>query len=327
MSRFYQAGVSKFHGIGLQMFSEDELYAVHCATLDVMQNAGIKVVSEEAREIFAGGGAIVEKDNCMVKIPPHMVEDAVRSAPGTLLLAGRNPKNDYLVNSKSVAFTNFGEGIKVIDPYTRKSHSSTKKDLTDATRICDSLENISVYERALGADDVPAEVQSIHNAEAIFNNTGKHCFIGAGCGYNVKKIIKMAAAIAGGMDNLRKRPFYTPLCCPNSPLTLNPDTTEVIIETAKAGIPINILSMALSGGTGPVTLAGTLVIHNAEVLSGLVLCQLVNKGNPVIYGSSTTMMDLRFTTAGVGAPELGMISAAVAKMAQYYMLPSFVAGG
>ncbi len=327
MAKFIQAGLTKFQGIGMQLFSDDDLYTIHSATLDVLQNCGVKVLSEEARDIYAAGGATVEADTCLVKIPPYMVEEAIASAPGTVLLAGRDPKNDYLVSNKSVAFTNFGEGTKVIDPFTRKSHASTKKDLADATRICDSLEHISVYERALGADDVPPEVQSIHNAEAIFNNTSKHCFIGAGCGYNVKKIIQMAAKIVGGMENLRKRPIYTPLCCPNSPLTLNPDMTEVIIETAKAGMPINVLSMALSGGTAPVTLAGTLVIHNAEVLSGLVLCQLVNKGNPFIYGSSTTMMDLRFTTAGVGAPELGKISAAVAKLAQYYLLPSFVAGG
>lgn len=327
MGKFLQAGINKFFGMGLQLLSEDDLYAIHCATLDVLQNTGVKVMSQEAQEFIAQGGATIDKETSMVRIPPHMVEDAIRSAPSTILLAGRKPDNDYLISNKSVAFTNFGEGIKVIDPFTRKAHNSTKKDLADATRMCDAMENISVYERALGADDVPVEVQSIHNAEAIFNNTTKHCFIGAGCGYNVKKIIEMAAVIAGGKDNLRKRPIYTPLCCPNSPLSLNVDTTEIIIESARAGIPVNVLSMALSGGTGPVTLAGTLVVHNAEVLAGLVLCQQVNKGNPFIYGSSTTMMDLRYTTAGVGAPELGIISAAVAKIAQYYLLPSFVAGG
>jgi len=327
MIKTFQAGVNKLGGMGLNLFSQDELYAIHCATLDVLQNAGIKVLSQEARDIFADGGANVDSETCIVKIPPVMVEDAILSAPGTVLLAGRNPKNDYFVNNKSVAFTNFGEGIKVVDPFTGKSHVSTKKDLADATRICDALENIDVYERALGADDVPAEVQTIHNAEAIFNNTGKHVFIGAGCGYNAKKIIEMAAAISGGMEKLRQRPIVTSNVCPNSPLSLNPDTTEVVIETARAGMPINVLSMALAGGTGPVTLAGTLVTHNAEVLSGLVLCQLVNRGNPFIYGSSTTMMDLRYTTAAVGAPELAMINAAVAKMAQYYQLPSFVAGG
>lgn len=85
--------------------------------------------------------------------------------------------------------------------------------------------------------------------------------------------------------------------------------------------------MAMAGGTGPVTLAGTLVTINAEILTGVVLSQLVKKGAPVIYGSSTTNFDLRKATATVGSPELGLISAGVAKMAQYYNLPSFVAGG
>jgi trimethylamine--corrinoid protein Co-methyltransferase len=151
--------------------------------------------------------------------------------------------------------------------------------------------------------------------------------IGASSGDNVKKTVKMAAAIAGGMDNLRKRPIYTPVCCPNSPLSLNPDTSDVIVEAARAGVPINVLSMALAGGTSPVTLAGTLVTHNAEVLAGLVLSQLVRKWNSFIYGSSTTMMDMRYTTAAVGAPELGMLNAGVAMLAQYYLLPSWVAGG
>jgi trimethylamine---corrinoid protein Co-methyltransferase len=85
--------------------------------------------------------------------------------------------------------------------------------------------------------------------------------------------------------------------------------------------------MALAGATTPVTLAGTLVTHNAEVLSAVVLSQLAAKGAPVLYGSSTTLMDLRYSTTPVGAPELGMISAGVANLARYYMLPSFVAGG
>jgi trimethylamine--corrinoid protein Co-methyltransferase len=82
----------------------------------------------------------------------------------------------------------------------------------------------------------------------------------------------------------------------------------------------------MAGGTSPVTLAGTLVTHNAEVLSGIVLAQLTNKGTPNMYGSSTTIMDLRLASATIGCPELGMISAAVCKLAQYYKIPSYVAG-
>ncbi|MEG2639813.1 MAG: trimethylamine methyltransferase family protein, partial [Clostridiales bacterium] len=92
------------------------------------------------------------------------------------------------------------------------------------------------------------------------------------------------------------------------------------------GLPVNVLSMAMSGATTPVTIAGTLVVHNAEVLAGVVLSQLANRGAPVIYGSSTTSFDLQQASAPVGSPELGICNAGVAALAQFYQLPSYVAG-
>ena len=111
------------------------------------------------------------------------------------------------------------------------------------------------------------------------------------------------------------------------PLKLVRDCTEIIMEAARAGIGVNVLSMAMAGASAPVHLAGTLVTHNAEVLSGLMLAQLTRKGTPVVYGSSTCGLDMRFGTASVGSPELALISAAVAQLAHRYSLPSFVAGG
>jgi trimethylamine--corrinoid protein Co-methyltransferase len=99
------------------------------------------------------------------------------------------------------------------------------------------------------------------------------------------------------------------------------------MESARAGLTVNVLSMAMAGGSSPVTLAGTLVDHNAEILGGLVLNQLTRKGAKFIYGSSTTAMDLRLAAASVGSPECALINAAVAHMATYYLLPSWVAGG
>ena len=84
--------------------------------------------------------------------------------------------------------------------------------------------------------------------------------------------------------------------------------------------------LAMAGGSGPVTLAGTLVTHNAEVLAGIVLAQLTERGSKVLYGSSTTAMDLRLAAASVGSPELALISAGVAQLARQYRLPSYVSG-
>ena len=231
------------------------------------------------------------------------------------------------MESNRVGFTTFGEGVFVIDPHSGELRKPTKTDVADAAKLADYLSEIDVYERAIGAHDVPQEVGQMHNAEASFNNTSKHLIMGAFTGYQLDKIVAMATLIAGGREALRQRPIYTTSTCPVSPLKLVQDTCEIIMGAARHGIGVNILSMAMAGGSAPVTLAGTLVIHNAEVLAGITLNQLTRKGAPVIYGSSSTAMDLRRASAAVGSPECAKINAAVARLARYYALPCFVAGG
>jgi Trimethylamine:corrinoid methyltransferase len=327
MSRNAQASFTQMGSFGVNVFSQDELYSIHCATLDVLQHVGVRVNSKKAQEIFSAGGATVDPKSEIVKIPPYVVEEAIHSAPRTILLASRDPKKDYILESKRVGFVNFGEGTNVIDPVTRKYRPSKKQDVADAAKMSDYLSEMDISYRAVVAQDCPGPAQALHNAQAIFPNTSKHFFIGADGVRNARKLIDMAAAVAGGRDQLKERPLISFNVCPTSLLKLIPECTDVVIEAAQAGIPVNIISMAMAGATSPVTLAGTLVTHNAEVLSTIVLSQLTSKGAPCIYGSSTTIMDMRKTTAPVGSPELGMISASVAKLAQFYNLPSFVAGG
>ena len=143
---------------------------------------------------------------------------------------------------------------------------------------------------------------------------------------DVHAIVRMGAAVAGGEDKLRERPLLYFCECPVSPLKITRDAAEVIMGAARHGIPNNVISMAMSGATSPVTLAGTLVTHNCEVLASMTLAQCTERGAPSIYGSATTTMDLRLATASVGSPEIALISAAVAQMARRYMIPSFVAG-
>ena len=327
MSRNAHARFTMTGGFGVDVLSQDELYAIHCSTLDVLQHVGVRVDSKEAQEIFCSAGCTLDPGSDIVKIPPYIVEEAVRSAPGSILLAARDPKKDYILESNRVGFVNFGEGVNVIDPVNRKFRRSTKQDVANAAKMSDYLSEMDISYRAVVAQDYPGPVQALHNAEAIFPNTSKHFFIGADGVSNARKLIEMAAAVAGSRAKLKERPLISFNVCPTSLLKLIPECTDVIIEAARAGIPVNIISMALAGATSPVTLAGTLVTHNAEVLSAIILSQLSCKGAPCIYGCSTTIMDMRHTTAPVGSPELGMISASVARMAQYYNLPSFVAGG
>jgi trimethylamine--corrinoid protein Co-methyltransferase len=327
MKKGVQAAFNVTAGFGLNMFSCDELYNIHLATLDVLYRCGVKVHSSEAQEIMDGGGCIVDPKTGMVRFPSWVVEEAIRWAPPKVVLWGRDPAKKVVLEGTRVHFTNFGEGIMMLDPFTGEYRKSTKEDVAWTALMADALDEIDVYERAVSARDMHPEVAPLHEAEAYFSNTTKPCFQGPGSGWLAKKQFAMAAAVAGGMDRLRARPVLSTIVCPTSPLQLTPHCCEVIVESARHGVPVNVLSMAMAGGSSPVTLAGTLVTHNAEVLSGIVLAQLTAKGTPVIYGSSTTMMDLRTATAPVGAPETGMINAAVARLAQFYLLPSWVAGG
>ena len=326
MKRNLHAGKRQSGGFSLNVFTDDELDEIHLATLEVLEKTGVFFEDVKALEILDGGGARVDRKTRIVKIPPHVVEDAVRSAPSKLFLAGRDPKNDIVLESNRVHFTGFAVAVQVLDPYTGKLRKPTKADIAAAAILEDYLSEVDVNQKAMDALDVPQEVLALHNAEALFPNTTKHCFIGAGNGKQQRKLIEMAGVIAGGEDKLRERPLASFHTCPVSPLKLVRESCEVIMECARSGMVIDLLSMAMAGGSSPVHLAGTLVTHNAEVLSGIVLNQLTAKGAPAIYGSSTTTFDLTYATAPVGAPELGMISAGVAALARYYLLPSYVAG-
>ena len=327
MIRGIRAPYSQLSGLGLNMFTDDELAELHRATLDVLDNAGIMVLNDEAQEIFHSHGCRVDKKANIVKIPPYLVEEAIKSAPSKVLLAGRNPKYDVVLEGTRVAYTTFGVGIKVLDLETGKVRETTNKDLADASILADATEGVDVLSQPVTPRDVPSQVEDLIAAETCLTNCSKHFHhVDILSTESVRKFFAMGAAIAGSEEEMRKRPVCSILICPVSPLQLSPEACEVIIEAARIGIPCNILSMALSGGTAPVTSAGTLIVHNAEVLGGITLSQLSKKGAPVIYGSSTTMLDLTLANAPVGAPEMSLLSAAVAKLGQYYNLPTYVSG-
>jgi trimethylamine--corrinoid protein Co-methyltransferase len=325
MKRNLQAGVRNI-GARLEVFSDADLDDIHRATLEVLERTGVFVESEEALDVLADGGCRVDRETKTVRIPPHIVEDVIRWSPKSIRLCGRTPENDVLLEGGRVGFTNFSAGIMVLDPRTGEHRQSAAQDVADLARMTDYLDEIDTYEHSVESRDASQDVLAVRDAAIGLANTTKCCGTGALSMDDVDAIVRMGAAVAGGEDKLRERPLVYFCECPVSPLKLTRDAAEVIMGAARHGLPNTVISMAMSGATSPVTLAGTLVTHNCEVLSSMTLAQLTERGAPSIYGSSTTTMDLRLATASVGSPELGLLSAGVAQLAQRYMLPSFVAG-
>jgi trimethylamine--corrinoid protein Co-methyltransferase len=129
---------------------------------------------------------------------------------------------------------------------------------------------------------------------------------------------------AVGKETFRRRPFFLTGVCVVSPLQLVDECSEVLMADVEQGFTTSVLSMCLAGGAAPIHLAGTVVQHNAEVLSGLTLGQLVKPGTPMIYSSSTTSLDMRFGAAAVGSPEGAILNAALAQMGRFYKIPESI---
>jgi len=312
---------------GLNVISPDDIDQIHNATIDVLWNIGLKVESSVARKILGDHGCVVEEDRHVVKIPPHLGEDAIQSTPVTYRAHAIDPKNDYVPGGKKTGFVNFGEAAALMDPVTRKVRGATRADVDTTVRFIDNLNNVVGWERPLTPLDLDEDMASIYNAWAYYSYSSKHGFLGIYSVEHFKAAVKMGAVIAGGEDKLAHSPLFTCSADPVSPLVLSGEATDVLIEACKFGIPIKINGLGMSGGTTCVDLASTLVTHNSEVLGSITLGQLVNRGAPMVYGSSTSIMDLRTTLASMGAPEMAMLSAAVAKLAQFYKIPSWVGGG
>lgn len=324
MKRNHIAGYPAATACNLQMFTDGDLERIHLSTLEVLDRVGVYFESDEAVKILKDAGAKVEGN--LVKIPPYMVEEAIRTAPGSILLAGRDEKNDMLIEKGRVYFTTFGQGVTVDDPYTGEWRPSTKKDSGRGARLVDALEGYDFCFDMIASNDVHAAVECYHTFEAMATNTSKHIVAPAQSTDRCELLVEMGIAVTGSLKALQERPFFQIGGCPISPLSYPKDMTDTLVYFAKRNLPVHCLSMSMAGAMAPTTLAGCLVVHNADVLSGLVLHQAVQPGAPFIYASSTSIMWLKKANAVLGCPELGMINAGLAKITQMYNLPSFVAG-
>jgi len=314
---------------GHNILKPEDIEKIHSGALHLLEKVGLKVEDKEAADIFYSSGAAIETTDSFynVKIPPSIVEDCISQAPKRLTYYGREKKHDFTPQAGEIAFAAFGQCVNILDPISGKIRTSKKSDMAKSAILQDALPNLRTVARTMAPGDQSPESQAIHCIDAIARNTGKHISGGAANGRTLGMIIQLLETAAGGSEVFKLRPFYSPSFCPTSPLTLGKECCQVAIGAATYGLNTVVMIMPLSGGTGPVTLPGTVTLGIAEQLSGIVLTQLTSKGTPITLGSATTIMDLKTGVGAMGAPESGMINACLAQIAQYYQLPCRVACG
>ena len=308
----------------LILLSDDEVTSVHETSLKILQEIGIKVLSKKVQSLLAENGAKVDASRSIAKIPRSLVEEAVKKAPKEIVLCGRNPKFDLKLPSKDFTFiATSGYATFIRDFKTGEKRMTKTSDLRDFAILSDYLEEVDFFDSIVAPTELPPPVQTVHGLAVSFEHTEKHVLNRALNEKQAKWQIKLAAAIVGDEEELRKRPIFSSVNCPVSPLVFEEGSSEAMVELAKAGIPVVPMSMALCGSTAPATIAGTLAIVNTENLAALVIFHCVNPGAPMIYCAESTSADMRTGDINYRAPELPLIAAGATQMARQYKLPCY----
>jgi trimethylamine--corrinoid protein Co-methyltransferase len=258
----------------------------------------------------------------IVKAPPGLIESALEHCPATYTLAARDPGQDLALDGNHVYLGTDGCGVEVIDIDTQKLRTSKLQDVRDIARIADCTEEIAFHWVPVSAQDTPVATRGLHEVAAIWESSTKH--VQTESIYSAREAgaaIAMAAMIAGGAEELRRRPVLSLMQCSASPLGHDGGSVEAALLAAGAGVPTGFMTMAACLTTGPATMAGNLAVGNAEVIAGTALLQLAFPGAPVFYAAAQTASDLRTGAYTGGGPEDFLFGGATNALADFYSIP------
>ncbi len=306
----------------LEILTPQEVKKIHDATLHIIENVGIRFPSKRALEIWEAHGATVDRETKIVKVKPHIIEEALKKAPPVYSLAARDPQQDLPLDGNHVFVGTDGCGVEVIDIQTGERRTSQLSDVRDISRIADATEEVAFHWVPVSAQDTPPETRGLHEIKTIWENSTKH--VQTESIYTVpeaKAAIEMAALIVGGKEKLRERPVLSLMQCTAPPLGHDGGSLDAALLAAEVGIPTGFMTMAACLTTGPATLAGNLAVGNAEVIAATALLQLAYPGAPVFYAAAQTASDLRSGAYTGGGPEDFLFGAATNVLSDFYNIP------
>ena len=310
---------------GLRLLSESQKEAIHSATLELLRRTGVDVLVPEIRDLLKKAGCWMDGER--VYIPPHLIEWAIRSAPSRVVLCDRNGNPAMELEGRKGYYGTGSDTPFVIDTYTGERRQTVLKDVANVAKLVDALEHIDFLMCMGIAFDVTESISDLYHFREMVQNTTKPIIYTAWDRANLEDIVEMAEAVAGGAEALRRKPFMALYSEPISPLTHARESGEKLLYLAEKGLPVVYTPAVMIGGTGPVTVAGSLVQANAEALSGLLITQLIREGAPVIGAGGILFMDMAKGLISYAAPEFMLAMTAFSEMYHYYKLPIFSFSG
>ncbi len=308
----------------LKFLSQRDIERIHGASLTVLEEAGVSVKDPDFLKFLETAGANVDYAQKRAVMSETLVNGCMKKAPRQLTFYARDAKRDVRFENGKIYAHPTGGAANVLDLDSGTARPATRKDVEDLTRVVDALPNVHTQVMIVYPSDVPERLRDIHAVDAVLRNTGKNFDATPYNDESFRFIIDMIAAVQGE-EEMRKKPIITASASPTSPLQFSAEVTKITTRATKYNLPIAVLPCPLAGATSPVTLAGTLVQQNAEMLAGITIVQLLNPGNPVQYSPRCIPLDMSTGQACYGI-EATMMNVGCVQLAKYYGLPCDVYG-
>jgi trimethylamine--corrinoid protein Co-methyltransferase len=308
---------------------DEDLARINDTALAILANIGFSAVTDEIRDIALPRGATLNAHGRLC-FPRALVEDVLAHAAHEITYHGRGPDRGIVTGGRRVYFATSGEAVRCVDPVTGAYRPSVLTDLYDFFRMADYLEHIDFCGQTVVATDIceDARLHSLNIAYAAVAGTTKPFSISLAEAATVGLVEEFWDEVLGSPGAFRRAPFAAIGVCPVvSPLRFGPDTSAVLCEAARRGLPVSACTAPQAGATAPAALAGALAQCTAEALAIVTLVNLINPGGPVDFGPWTFVSDLRTGSFTGGGGEEAVLQAAAGQIARYYGLPGIVAAG
>jgi trimethylamine--corrinoid protein Co-methyltransferase len=303
--------------IQARILSDNEIASVHQGSLTILQEVGILIHHEKALSLLAEAGAAVDPVSHQVKIPAGLVERALRTVPSEFLVTGQDLSKDVRLGydcpprARPVISLDW-----IVDYRVKERRQVTVQDLEAWVRVADALPNQCLVS-GLYPWDVRLETRDLRAAEAMLRLSTKPILMAPYSGRSVKWIAQMLSVIGD-----RRGPRVIAFCSCNSPLIFSDSQMDVLLEAVEHDFPVLLNSSPVTGATAPITLAGTLVIMNAEILAAITVAQLARPGAKILYAGFPFVLDMTTSIASNGYAECGLLAAAIVDIGRSYRLPT-----
>ena len=320
-----QTGSIEKRSVSFRILTDDQIVEIRRTAFEVMSKVGFKVYHEGARKMLKQAGALVDDE--IVKVPEHIVAECLSTTPKGWTIYDREGKRAMEVEGRKSYYGTSTASPRTKDALTGEIHPTGVADIAIGAKVADALENIDWVMPMGSAQDVPPTAADVYEFEAVVTNTTKPIVFLGYTPRGVELVFEMAAEVAGGIDNLRQRPFLIFYPEPISPLVFPADVIDRLFVCADLALPQIQGPTMQFGATAPVTLAGAIAQGTAEALMCLVLAQLRKPGCPCSLGCNFGLFDMTAGLLSIAAPEMSLALGAQAEVAQSFGLPSWGLAG